>query len=81
MFSHITQNWRGRPSISHDVIINLIANTTTKAGLTLRAELDHGNYPTGIKVSNKEPANLALKASHFHGDWNYALLPARSKTH
>jgi hypothetical protein len=45
MFLHITQNWRGRPLISHEVIINLIANTTTKAGLTLRAELDRGNLP------------------------------------
>jgi transposase len=79
MFSHITQNWRGRPLISHEVIINLIANTTTKAGLTLRAELDRGNYPTGIKVSNTELANLALKTAHFHGDWNYALLPESIK--
>lgn len=81
MFSHITQNWRGRPLISHEVITNLIANTTTRAGSTRRAELDRGNYPTGIKVSDKELANLALKAAHFHGDWNYAILPESIKTH
>ena len=52
MFSHITQNWRGRPLVSHEVIINLIANTTTQAGLKIRAELDRGKYPTGIKITD-----------------------------
>jgi hypothetical protein len=75
MFSHITQNWRGRPLISHEVIISLIANTTTRTGLTIRAELDCGGYPTGIKVSNEELASLALERDGFHGEWNYVLLP------
>jgi hypothetical protein len=75
MFSHITQNWRGRPLISHEVIINLIANTTTRTGLKIRAELDPGAYPTGIKVSNEELAGLALERDDFHGEWNYVLLP------
>ena len=80
MFSHITQNWRGRPLVSHEVIVNLIANTTTRAGLTIRAELDRGTYPTGIKITNAELATLNLKLDNFHGDWNYTILPARKKT-
>ena len=80
MFCHITQNWRGRPLVSHDVVINLIANTTTKAGLKLQAELDKGTYPTGIKVSDRELAAVNLKRAQFHGEWNYTLLPTRTKT-
>ena len=75
MFSYITQNWRGRPLISHEVIISLIANTTTGTGLKIRAELDRGVYPTGIKVSDEELAGLALAADDFHAEWNYVLLP------
>lgn len=75
MFCHITQNWRGRPLISHEVIIQLIANTTTAAGLKILAELDNGIYPTGIKVSDEEIASLKIKRAKFHGDWNYALYP------
>ncbi len=77
MFSHITQNWRGRPLVSHEVIVNLIANTTTRAGLTIRAELDRGKYPTGIKITDAELASLNLKQDRFHGDWNYTVLPVR----
>ena len=80
MFSHITQNWRGRPLVSHEVIVNLIANTTTQAGLKIRAELDQGKYPTGIKITNAELALLNLKPDNFHGEWNYTVLPARKKT-
>jgi transposase len=80
MFCHITQNWRGRPLVSHDVIIQLIANTTTQAGLKIRAELDRGMYPTGIEVSDAELAALKIKRARFHGDWNYTLLPTRKKT-
>ena len=79
MFSHITQNWRGRPLVSHDVIINLIANTTTQAGLKIRAELDRGVYPVGLKVTDAELSGLSLKLANFHGDWNYTLLPLRKK--
>lgn len=81
MFCHITQNWRGRPLVSHDVIINLIANTTTKAGLTICAELDQDSYPTGIKVSDEAIATLALKRANFHGDWNYAIRPIENRIH
>lgn len=78
MFSHITQNWRGRPLVSHEVIIQLIANTTTAAGLKIRAELDTGSYPTGLTVSDEELAALKIKRARFHGDWNYALLPIKA---
>ncbi len=79
MFSHITRNWRGRPLVSHEVIIKLIANTTTKTGLKIRAGLDTSVYPTGITVSDKELASLNLKRANFHGEWNYKLLPPRNK--
>jgi hypothetical protein len=79
MFCHITQNWRGRPLISHEVIVNLIAATATQQGLTIKAELDTGCYPTGIKVSDAELAALNLKRADFHGEWNYHILPACQK--
>ena len=79
MFSHITRNWRGRPLVSHEVIIKLIASTTTKTGLKIRAGLDTGVYPTGITVSDEELASLNLKRANFHGEWNYKLLPPRNK--
>jgi hypothetical protein len=77
MFCHITQNWRGRPLVSHEVIVNLIAAVTTRTGLKIRAELDRGTYPSGIKVTEAEFQTLHLKPQTFHGDWNYALLPKR----
>ena len=80
MFCHITQNWRGRPLVSHEVIINLIANTTTQAGLKIRAELDRGIYPIGLKITDAQLSGLNLKLAEFHGDWNYTLLPPRRKT-
>lgn len=77
MFCHITQNWRGRPLVSHEVIINLIANTSTTKGLKIQAELDLGTYPTGIEVTDEELAQVRLKRASFHGDWNYCVLPKR----
>jgi len=77
MFSHISQNWRGRPLTSLSVIVSLIANTTTRCGLQIEAELDENDYPKGIKISNKELGALNLRRNEFHGDWNYALLPWR----
>ena len=79
MFCHITQNWRGKPLISHEVIINLIANTATTQGLRVRAELDTATYPTGLKVTDRELASVKLKPDDFHGDWNYCILPRRPK--
>ena len=75
MFSFISQNWRGKPLISHEVIINLIAATTSKTGLAVRSELDSNTYPRGIKISDQQMAELRLRRDPFHGDWNYKLLP------
>jgi hypothetical protein len=75
MFCHITQNWRGRPLISHEVVVNLIGNTTTRAGLVVRAKLDRRRYPMGVKVSDQELARVNLKPARFHGEWNYSLAP------
>jgi Rhodopirellula transposase DDE domain len=79
MFCHITQNWRGKPLISHEVIINLIANTAKTQGLRVRAELDTATYPIGLKVTDRELASVKLKPDEFHGDWNYCILPTRPK--
>ena len=76
LFSHITMNWRGRPLASHEVIVNSIAATTTRAGLTVHAELDPGSYPTGTEVSDEEMEAVPLARHRFHGDWNYTLLPS-----
>jgi hypothetical protein len=77
MFCHITQNWRGRPLISHEVIINLIANTSTDAGLRIKAELDIAAYPLRTKVTDDELATVNLKRHKFHGDWNYSIRPSK----
>lgn len=79
MFCHITQNWRGRPLVSHDVILHLIANTATQAGLTIQAELDTQKYPIGVKISDQELAAVNIQHAEFHGDWNYAILPLLKK--
>jgi transposase len=76
LFSRITMNWRGRPLTSHDVVINSIAATTTRTGLTVAARLDAGSYPTGVQVSNAQMAALPISRHSFHGDWNYTLHPA-----
>ncbi len=77
LFCFITQNWRGKPLLSHQTIVNLIGNTTTKTGLLVRAELDTNTYDTGIKVSDKELAQLKLVPHEFHGEWNYQLRPRK----
>ena len=75
LFSFISQNWRGKPLISFEVIVNLIAATTTGKGLQVRSELDTNTYPAGVKVSDKEFAQVRLKPDAFHGEWNYAIQP------
>ena len=75
LFSFISQNWRGKPLVSHQVIVNLIAATTTRTGLRVRAELDPGKYPKGVKISDKEIAAIRLERDPFHGEWNYTILP------
>jgi hypothetical protein len=73
LFSHITMNWRGRPLTSHEVIVNTIAATTTRTGLTVAAELDTGRYPTGAKISKAQMDALPITRHGWHGDWNYTL--------
>jgi hypothetical protein len=75
LFSFISQNWRGKPLVSHEVIVNLIASTKTETGLTVRAQLDTEEYPTGRQVSEEELAKIDLRRDSFHGDWNYAIFP------
>ena len=75
MFCHITENWRGRPLVSREVVVNLIGHTTTPSGLTIQAELDENSYPTGQMVSAEEMEALHLKRDKFHGEWNYTLPP------
>ena len=75
LFSHITMNWRGRPLASHEVIVNSIAATTTRAGLTVHAELGPGSYPAGTEISDEQMAAIPLARHRFHGDWNYTLRP------
>jgi hypothetical protein len=77
LFSFITQNWRGKPLVSRQAIVELIASTTTKAGLVVRAALDTTPYETGIKVSDEEMAKLCLTPCDFHGEWNYSIAPHR----
>lgn len=73
LFSFITMNWRGRPLVSHEVIVNLIASTKTRSGLTVRAELDNADYPKGLVVSDKDCAAIKIDRNAFHGDWNYCV--------
>jgi len=75
MFAFISQNWRGRPLVSHEVIVSLIGSTATREGLRIRAELDEGSYPTGKKVSDEELRQIRWLEQRFHGEWNYLILP------
>jgi hypothetical protein len=75
LFSFISQNWRGKPLISHEVIVNLIAATTTTAGLLIHSEIDAKTYPAGVKVSDKELSEINIHRDKFHGDWNYCIKP------
>lgn len=78
MFCFITKNWRGRPLTSHQTIVELISNTTTDAGLIVRAALDENEYETGIKISDEELSRVKLKRSEFHGEWNYTIRPRKT---
>jgi len=77
LFSFITQNWRGRPLVSHQAIVSLIAATTTRTGLVVKATLDTNRYETRLKVSDAELARLKITPEPFHGDWNYVVSPPR----
>jgi len=75
LFCHITQTWRGKPLVSHETVVELIAATTTRTGLIVRCELDTREYPKGIKVSDDEMAALNIEGDAFHPEWNYAIRP------
>jgi transposase len=75
LFSFITQNWRGRPLVSYQTIVQLIAATTTKSGLTVKSELDTNTYPPGVKITDAQMHQLNLQRHDFHGDWNYTIRP------
>jgi Rhodopirellula transposase DDE domain len=75
MFCHITKNWRGRPLVSRETVVNLIGNTTTKTGLSIKAKLDTKQYEKGIKVTKIELENLGVIKDDFHGEWNYKISP------
>ena len=75
LFSAITQNWRGKPLVSHEVVVNLIGATTTTTGLRVKSKLDTNQYPAGRSVSDAELSAIHIRRDVFHGDWNYALLP------
>ncbi len=75
LFAFITQNWRGKPLVSHQVIVQLIANTTTETGLVVTCRLDPNTYEKGIKVANAEMASLNIQPASFHGEWNYTIAP------
>ena len=79
LFSFMSMNWRGKPLISHEVIINLIAATTTSTGLKVYAQLDDRPYPKGIEVTDQELAAVNIERDTFHGEWNYLIHPASTK--
>ena len=76
MFSHISMNWRGKPLISHEVIVNLMAATTTRTGLKIEAEIDTNTYPKGIQVADDELERVHLERADVHGEWNYTIQPS-----
>jgi DDE family transposase len=81
LFSHITMNWRGKPLTTHQVIVSLIAATTTRSGLTVQAALDTDSYPKGVKISNAQIKTLTITKHDFHGDWNYTVQPRAKREH
>jgi len=80
LFSAITQNWRGKPLVSHETVVNLIAATTTRTGLRVRSALDTNAYPKGVKVADADMETLYIQRDDFHGEWNYTLVP-RQRLH
>jgi hypothetical protein len=79
MFCHISENWRATPLTSRLTVVELIANTRTKTGLSIRCELDTKSYPKGIKVPDEAMAGLNLKGDDFHPEWNYTISPREQK--
>ena len=79
LFAFITQNWRGKPLLSHQVIIQLIGATTTRTGLAVQCRLDENDYPKAIKVSDAQMADINITLDTFHGEWNYTISPQKPK--
>ncbi|MFQ5741903.1 MAG: ISAzo13 family transposase, partial [Acidobacteriota bacterium] len=79
LFSFVSMNWRGRPLVSYETVVNLIGSTTTKSGLTVKAVLDTKQYEKGQKIEDKLMKALRLKRHTFHGDWNYTLRPGKAR--
>jgi hypothetical protein len=77
LFCHVTENWRGRPLVDHETVVQSIASVRTATGLLVKAGLDTRKYPTGIKVTDDEMDQLLITRSDFHGEWNYKLHPRR----
>ena len=75
MFCHITNNWRGRPLLTRQIVVQLIGSVTTEQGLRVRAALDENVYDAGIKVTDEELAAVAIERDEFHGEWNYRIRP------
>lgn len=75
LFSYITQNWRGKPLLTHATIVNVISNTTTKAGLKVRCVLDRKHYPPKIEITDEQMASIRITRDDFHGEWNYTIHP------
>jgi hypothetical protein len=75
LFSFITQNWRGKPLVSYQAIVQLIAATTTRTGLSVKSEIDNATYPAGVKVSDADMANINITPHEFHAEWNYTIKP------
>ena len=75
LFAFITQNWRGKPLLTHQVIVQLIASTTTQTGLTVQCRLDENAYEKGTKVTDEQIASLNITPADFHGEWNYTIAP------
>ncbi|MBR3316577.1 MAG: hypothetical protein IKG21_01990 [Atopobiaceae bacterium] len=75
LFSFISRKWRGRPFVSYEVVVSLIANTTNRGGLSVECAMDTNEYPNGIRVADEEIASLALERDLWHGEWNYLISP------
>lgn len=80
LFSHISMNWRGRPIVSFETIVNLIGSTTTSKGLKVKSVLDETIYPKGVVISKEELEKVNIFPHSFHGEWNYTIKPKRIKS-
>jgi hypothetical protein len=79
LFSFISKNWRGKPLVSHEIIVNLIAATSTRKGLKVQAQLDTNKYPKGTTVSDEDLGQINIQRDDFHGEWNYTIRPRDEK--